>query len=70
LAFKQLVPELPNWEQGSAAGWLSQEHLCVGEQWPWATSMQRLTWVDDTFDNIKRAFEEFIEYFQQKEAAE
>jgi hypothetical protein len=60
LCFKQLCPALPNWQGGQPEGWREQCHLEVGEQWPWAASNQRLTWMDDTFENISQAFGEFV----------
>ncbi len=60
LFFKQLVPELPQWGQGSAAGWKEQEHMNVGNSFPWASPRQRFTWTDDTFENICAAFDEFV----------
>ncbi len=60
LCFKQLCPALPNWEGGQPKGWREQCHLEVGEQFPWCSPQQRLTWVGDTFENIAREFEKFI----------
>lgn len=60
LIFKQLVPTLPNWAHGQPHGWMEQDHLQVGDQLPWANSKQRFTWCDDTFENIKREFDRFI----------
>ncbi len=60
LCFKQLNPALPHWDGGQPKGWREQCHLEVGEQWPWAAPSQRLTWVDDTFENISQAFETFV----------
>jgi hypothetical protein len=54
--FKQLVPALPDWQHGHPIGWKVQAHLEVGDQYPWATPQQRLTWTDDTFENIMSAF--------------
>ena len=41
-------------------GWVTQDHLCTGEQYPWSASDQRLIWLDDTFENIVSEFEKFI----------
>jgi hypothetical protein len=60
LIFKQLVPALPHWQGGQPEGWREQCHLEVGEQLPWALPTQRLTWTDDTFINIRAAFDEFL----------
>ncbi len=60
LVFKQLVPALPNWDHGQAKGWREQAHMEIGDQFPWALPMQRLTWADDTFENISREFHEFV----------
>lgn len=60
LAFKQLVPEMKNWDAGTPKGWKEQAHLEVGEQWPWASSRQRMTWKDDTFENIRDEFNNFM----------
>lgn len=60
LMFKQLVPELPLWGGGTPKGWREQAHLEVGEQYPWALPTQRLTWTDDTFENIRDAFDAFL----------
>lgn len=57
LFFKQLIPSLPNWEHGQASGWRTQAHLEIGDQYPWASPQQRLTWTDDTFESIRSAFE-------------
>ncbi len=59
LAFKQLVPSLPKWEHGNEKGWRSQAHMKVGDQYPWSTPKQRLTWTDDSFEEIAREFGEF-----------
>lgn len=61
LIFKELIPELPNWHHGQPQGWREQDHMEVGDQYAWASPLQRLTWTDDTFENIKSAFEAFIE---------
>ena len=61
LCFKQLVPALPDWRGGQPVGWREECHLEVGEQWPWSTPQQRLTWVDDTFENIAREFQAFVD---------
>ncbi len=58
LIFKQLMPSLPNWEHGQAAGWRHQAHMEVEDQWPWASPLQRLTWTDDTYHDIHSAFEQ------------
>jgi hypothetical protein len=57
LMFKQLVPALSHWQHGQAQGWKEQDHIEVGDQYPWATPRQRMTWTDDTFENIMSAFE-------------
>ncbi len=61
LVFKQLVPELVpgGWTQGAPEGWWEYEHLRVGDQWPWASARQRMTWRDDTFEDISEEFERF-----------
>jgi hypothetical protein len=61
LFFKQLIPAIPEaeWEQGWPSGWRRQEHLEVGDQWPWAGPHQRITWKDDTAQNICEEFEAF-----------
>jgi hypothetical protein len=58
LIFKQIVhlPEDPHWPGGTVEGWRKFVHLEVGEQFPWASPMQRLTWADDSFDEIRDAF--------------
>jgi hypothetical protein len=61
LIFKQLVPALPTWDGGQPIGWRKQCHLEVGEQLPWASPLQRLTWKDDTFEHIREEFEGFME---------
>lgn len=61
LIFKELVPALPNWEHGWPRGWKNQDHMDVGDQYAWASPLQRLTWTDDTFDNIEEAFRSFLE---------
>jgi len=60
LIFKQLVPELPNWAHGHPSGWREQDHMEVGDQYPWATPLQRLAWEDDTFEGLSRTFEDFV----------
>ena len=60
LSFKQLVPDLPDWDHGNAKGWREQAHMEVGEQYPWCSPLQRLTWTDDTYDNLRDAFEDFL----------
>ncbi len=59
LFFKQLVPTIPDWEHGQAKGWRVQAHMEVGDQFPWAGTNQRMTWKDDTFENILHEFEHF-----------
>ncbi len=60
LLFKQLIPDLPNWEMSGPIGWKKQVHLEVGDQYPWASPLQRMTWTDDTYENITTAFAEFL----------
>jgi hypothetical protein len=60
LMFKQLIPSLPNWEHGTAAGWERLDHIKVGENMPWANPKQKFTWKDDTFENIREEFEWFL----------
>ena len=60
LIFKQLVPALPNWAHGRAEGWKDQDHMDIGDQYPWASASQRLTWTDDTFEDIRAAFDQFM----------
>lgn len=60
LIFKQLVP-IVGWQQGWPEGWREQEHLEVGEQLPWATPFQKLTWKDDTFENLWEEFNLMME---------
>lgn len=67
LIFKQLVPALPQWQGGQPEGWREQCHLEVGEQLPWASPLQRLTWTDDTFENIRAAFDEFVPRVSMRE---
>ncbi|HET9285673.1 MAG TPA: hypothetical protein VFR24_27285 [Candidatus Angelobacter sp.] len=57
LLFKQLVPALDGWQHGRYDGWREQDHMEVGQQWPWASPLQRMTWLDDTFENIRNEFE-------------
>ncbi len=59
LCFKQLVPALPEWTHGHAHGWRKQAHMEVGDQYPWSSPLQRLTWTDDSFENIALAFDRF-----------
>ncbi len=58
--FKQLVPALANWDHGKAFGWQYQDHMEVGDHYPWATPLQWLAWLDDTRENIGVAFEQFL----------
>lgn len=60
LIFKELIPELPKWQHGQPQGWKEQDHMDVGDQYPWASPLQRLTWTDDTFENIQSAFDGFL----------
>jgi hypothetical protein len=57
LIFKQLVPSIPGWEHGQAEGWRRQASMEVGQDYPWAGEHQHLTWVDDTYSNIREWFE-------------
>jgi hypothetical protein len=61
LIFKQLVPALPDWDHGQPKGWREQDHMEVGDQYSWASPLQRLAWRDDTCDNILEAFGEFVD---------
>ena len=69
LAFKQLVPALPDWAHGQPCGWREQDHMEVGDQYPWASPLQRLAWADDTFENIRGAFAGFLRDAKRQEAA-
>lgn len=60
LLFKQLVPALPQWAAGQPDGWREQCHMEVGDQLPWALPTQRFTWADDTFENIRAEFDNFM----------
>lgn len=68
LQFKQLIPALPEWDHGNAKGWREQAHLEIGEQYPWASPLQRLTWTDDTFVNIRDEFDRFVGMAQRRAA--
>jgi hypothetical protein len=54
---------LPGWLHGQPQGWEEFDHIKVGEQWPWATPNQIMTWADDTFENLAGAFESFMTNF-------
>lgn len=60
LLFRQLGVSRSDWGHGTADAWKRQEHMDVGEQYPWATPRQRLAWADDTFEEIRVAFERFV----------
>lgn len=60
MIFKQLIPELPHWAHGQQSGWKDQDHMEINDQYPWALPTQRLTWTDDTFENMRDAFETFL----------
>ena len=60
LLFKQLIPALPDWDHGKETGWRIQDHLEIGDQFPWAGPHQRMTWKDDTFENIRDEFDAFV----------
>ena len=60
LIFKQIIPEIANWAHARPDGWREFDHLEVGDQWPWANQWQRMTWLDDNFDNIRYEFDQFI----------
>lgn len=60
LNFKQLCPEHPDYWPGQA-GWWRLTGLEVGEQFPWLNPTQRLTWTDDSYENIVRKWEELKE---------
>lgn len=66
LVFKQLVPALPQWEHGNESGWLRQAHMNIGDQYPWASKFQRLTWTDDTFQNMREAFDGFMDVVREE----
>jgi len=59
LIFKQLIPG-SNWMHGHPQGWREQDHMEVGDQYPWATPLQRLAWEDDTFEGLTKTFEDFV----------
>lgn len=61
LCFKQLIPALPQWDHGQARGWRHQAHMEIGDQYPWSSPRQQLTWTDDSFDELKKAFDEFLQ---------
>ncbi len=60
LIFKQLIPALPDWDHGNEKGWREQDHMEIGDQLPWAGLHQRMTWKDDTFENIRDEFDAFL----------
>lgn len=64
LIFKQIIPELPDWPGGNVEGWRNQAHLEVGQQFPWASKRQVMTWTDDTYENITEAFEAILPELQ------
>lgn len=61
LNFKQLCPEHPEYRPGQPEWWRANG-LEVGEQFPWSSPTQRLTWTDDSYDNIVRKWEELKEF--------
>lgn len=66
LIFNELVPgSCANAEQ-----WRDLNGLEVGEQYPWATPLQRLTWSRDTIENIEAAWQKLIADMKLPLAAE
>ncbi len=61
LCCKQLIPALPKWEHGQARGWRQQAHMEIGDQYPWSSPRQRLTWTDDSFAELEKAFDDFMQ---------
>lgn len=64
LIFKQLVPALPDWDHGQPKGWRDQDHMEVGDQYPWALPRQRLAWADDDYGSLCAAFDDFLEGYR------
>lgn len=56
LNFGALRPSLTSWRPGSDKWWINQMGVPPGEQFPWATSEQRMIWTDDSLENIWDAY--------------
>lgn len=60
LIFGQLTDQsAAHYYPGTATWWRSYGGLSVGEQYPWASPKQRLTWTSDTLENIETAWAAF-----------
>ena len=61
LLFKLLIADPAMRFQASEWSHWRMQRLRKGEQWPWASPLQRLMWRDDTFEDIAGEFEAFCE---------
>jgi len=59
LLFKQLIDDVALRYQASEWSWWRMQRLRKGEQWPWSSPLQRLTWKDDSHENIAEEFATF-----------
>lgn len=59
LLFRMMPKTKAAYPESTAEGWRAFHHLEIGDQWPWAKRGQRMTWRDDTFENIMEEFEAF-----------
>jgi hypothetical protein len=55
--FKQLTPDTPHYDE---IWWEKSIGLKKGDQYPWAHQAQRLTWTDDTYENLVLGYKELI----------
>ncbi len=59
---KDLVMEIMNNRPASAANW-TKNGLPPGSQFPWHTKDQKIVWEDDTFEVLKREYDEWLRYY-------
>ncbi len=60
---KDTVNEMVRTRPASAANW-TKNGLPPGSQFPWHTKDQKIIWEDDTFEVLKREYDEWLGYYE------
>lgn len=68
LMFNEALPDDP-FEFNRPEGWMRHNGISVGEQLPWSLPTQRIIWGRDTYDVMRRAWEEYAPLLQKQERA-
>ena len=56
------VKRAMNTRPASAANW-TENGLPPGSQFPWHSKDQKIIWEDDTFENLKKEYDEWLRYY-------